>query len=720
MSKFNMENSRLCSICRNINFKELVIQHESQTAETNPIILGTTEELYQRSKDCNVCFLIIDAAERINEGQPIPKVLDTNSINCAMKPSYLGRVSDVIHGKQSNTFLEVNRLHIKLDPSPFSTDLFAPVVSLQGLIENVSNQDGYEPRAAMGRLFQSPIDSNLLKSWLHSCESSHGKACETPDWIRSTRPPENLMVIDVKRDCVMKAPADCRYVTLSYVWGQHKPFKVLEDISTETAIDRKQQPKTLVDAMVLVESIGETYLWIDSICIVQQEKELAEQIAEMDNIYSHSLMTIIAAAGETVEHGLPGIGDTPRRVVQNTAQIDTTFSLMQTAMQGPKHHLQYSRWNSRGWTFQERTLARRVLFVLETQVLWTCSTRTFDEETVLECDNPQVAVFSHALPCNDEWDGGYPKFSSQAYREYVTQYSERDLTYGEDYLPAFKGILRRMEDVNDQLYHWGLPERQFDLGLAWRFAESRREEKCPVLASNGAIHHVNYPSWSWLGWKGFCGLNKGAGDFPPEDPFYRIPTCELNFYKLLKDGSVTKIKTRSTDPDRSTTEQTSILQQQWKGSTIIEGPINLDLVKLYSDNNLSIHKDLANMESVYQESELIAFWTSHAKISLGVQQNTFLEGNILVVGKEKAIDISSPILDKIARDSGDMKPINHDIDFIVIARSYEHDYKADKLNLLMVEWDASDSRVARRIGMAKIDEEDWVTFDRQWKLVILA
>jgi Heterokaryon incompatibility protein (HET) len=252
--------------------------------------------------------------------------------------------------------------------------------------------------------------------------------CQSPKWFEDSNPPKNLMVINVKRDCVMKAPQNCWYIALSYVWSTHKSPGLLKDMSTEVFIDRNQQPRTIIDAIVLVEAMGEEYLWIDSVCIVQKEKELAEQIGQMDTIYSHALVTIIAAAGKSVESGLPGVSDTPRDVDQKTARIDDDFSLMQTAMQGPKYHLQYSRWNTRGWTFQERILSRRILFIPETQVLWACDGSTWDEKTVLECDKPRVEVFSHGLPCNDEFDDGFPKCSPKAYNTYIAQFSSRNLT----------------------------------------------------------------------------------------------------------------------------------------------------------------------------------------------------------------------------------------------------------------------------------------------------
>ena len=60
------------------------------------------------------------------------------------------------------------------------------------------------------------------------------------------------------------------------------------------------------------------------------------------------------------------------------------------------------------------------------------------------------------------------------------------------------------------------------------------------------------------------------------------------------------------------------------------------------------------------------------------------------------------------------------LNFIVISRRYietSGNYTRDGLNLLVVELD--EQNVAHRRGLAWMSEDDWISLDREWKLIIL-
>jgi hypothetical protein len=110
-------------------------------------------------------------------------------------------------------------------------------------------------------IFQ-PLDSvmiggiplELLKNAIDTCETTHDHHCATrdPDHLR------NLKVIDCKRGRVVPAPAGCRYVALSYVWGSGKP-----GMNIETTFKANQLPKTVRDSCFVTQSLGYRYLWVD-------------------------------------------------------------------------------------------------------------------------------------------------------------------------------------------------------------------------------------------------------------------------------------------------------------------------------------------------------------------------------------------------------------------------------------------------------------------------
>ncbi|KAF2036394.1 hypothetical protein EK21DRAFT_47841, partial [Setomelanomma holmii] len=115
---------------------------------------------------------------------------------------------------------------------------------------------------------------------------------------------------------VVPAPVRCKYVALSYVWGGAIPFKlrrsditfspdaerVFQNLSAH--LDRRELPQTIKDAMFVVQAIGGKYLWVDCLCIVQDDvEELKGNIHQMHHIFSRAELTIVAAGGDVANAG---------------------------------------------------------------------------------------------------------------------------------------------------------------------------------------------------------------------------------------------------------------------------------------------------------------------------------------------------------------------------------------------------------------------------------
>lgn len=124
---------------------------------------------------------------------------------------------------------------------------------------------------------QPIIDPKLLSCWLNQCLESHTKCCRSA-WIQNHHL-DTFRVIDVQRRCVIKAPAKCQFLALSYVWGGVKQPLLLraniEALSTEWALDlvKPRLPGTIRDAVQLCSQLNERYLWVDSLCLVQDETD---------------------------------------------------------------------------------------------------------------------------------------------------------------------------------------------------------------------------------------------------------------------------------------------------------------------------------------------------------------------------------------------------------------------------------------------------------------
>lgn len=98
------------------------------------------------------------------------------------------------------------------------------------------------------------------------------------------------------------------YACLSHCWGEHQPLKTLaENFQTfkHEGISWDSFPKTFQEAITFSRSLNIRYLWIDSLCIIQDNNDDWNlQAANMASIYQHSLITLAATGSATCHEGL--------------------------------------------------------------------------------------------------------------------------------------------------------------------------------------------------------------------------------------------------------------------------------------------------------------------------------------------------------------------------------------------------------------------------------
>lgn len=162
------------------------------------------------------------------------------------------------------------------------------------------------PPATTGKL-----DYDLVSSWIEDCQS-HDECS-----IGSEPSPEGatgIWLVDVQDRCLVQRDWDCRYIALSYVWGdlvafrsQKTNFPSLKFPGSLNGV-MGQMPQVIQDAITFTANVKQQYLWVDSLCIVQDDDTFKERyIPRMHLIYQSSLATIVATAGKDANKGLPGI-----------------------------------------------------------------------------------------------------------------------------------------------------------------------------------------------------------------------------------------------------------------------------------------------------------------------------------------------------------------------------------------------------------------------------
>ncbi len=357
-----------------------------------------------------------------------------------------------------------------------------------------------------GRLINAQwVDANLLRNWKEHCKAHHQECHPKPavEGLYTGRP---ALLIDTWRMCLTDARPEASYVALSYVWGNVSTFRTtkqnLADLQVDQALSYLMQmskiPATISHAIQLVNLLKERYLWVDILCIVQDDDDVRhQQINAMASIYFNSLLTIIAAEGSDAQHGIAGLRgiSQPRSCSQRKFDLDGTGQLIEV----PWPCLSNRRWFSRGWTFQEHIFSHRRLIFGDYRVRWECKEESWQEDVdynVSPSASP-YALKAESMRFQME-DLCWPNVSY--YFEHVCKYNKRDFTYAKDAFFALAGFVSLVRSSFAGGFLYGLPEMFFDDAMLWQPSQTleRRLAKHP----SPQAFDFQLPSWSWMGWRG--------------------------------------------------------------------------------------------------------------------------------------------------------------------------------------------------------------------------
>ncbi|KAI0332048.1 HET-domain-containing protein [Cubamyces sp. BRFM 1775] len=370
----------------------------------------------------------------------------------------------------------------------------------------------------------------MAKICVEECIRSHDK-CQaiTPHPIGSAPLPTRL--IDCSDpDCLRLIETDGNmrgsYIALSYVWGpkadqEHRTTGANVQ-SYMRSIDSAVLPQTIMDAVQVTRALGVRFLWIDSLCIVQDSmKDMNRELARMQDVYRHAYLTIDVGSAASVTDGflrdrrpldpdnwLPFICPSRRdgspvhepthapighvywdAAVKDFAGLWTSdFTISDTgsflSFQPTSHTV------GRGWCLQERLLSTRsLIFTFETVQL-RCHTLTRNVEGARHEDKYDLPRLPEAtfhpdrevVPGCDEW-----KRISMVWRDIVCDYSRRSLSNPSDKLIALSGLAGMFAPVLGPDYLAGLWRDTLLQDLLWE-SDSR---------GIAHPHHYRAPSWSW-------------------------------------------------------------------------------------------------------------------------------------------------------------------------------------------------------------------------------
>jgi hypothetical protein len=372
----------------------------------------------------------------------------------------------------------------------------------------------------------------LVLKWLKDCEECHDKCSP----VESGNPwyPTRLLDVGEEDTSLVKLIVTTNsrirgpYLTLSHRWGKGDMYKLMtaELQSFQDGISPAKFPRTFKDAMTVTKRLGFRYIWIDSLCILQDSVEDWQiESSQMQKVYANGYLNIAATAATGPEDGLfqHRERDQAWPLYVSTA-ADHRVSLAYDASM-VEEELERVELNNRAWTLQERLLAPRVLHFGRRQLFWECQAQQacemFPQQIPISClrynnvfrcgKSLEPAIFMDRIA---RLGGIVPEdpaqFPYEMWRHVVPRYMGCSLTMAKDKLVAIGGVAKHISNMIHDEYAAGHWRSSIPGSLLWMTLRHQQADKAPSYRPQP----YRAPSWSWasleaeITWSGVDGPSR--------------------------------------------------------------------------------------------------------------------------------------------------------------------------------------------------------------------
>lgn len=520
-------DTNFCNACADPQFVAMI-------RSGRPCEMSRELELIWQNKACSCCRLIRQALRQRYEPDWINEASNRRGWLCEM---HLMQREPQLHLQRNDLAKSVDVILVCLTSKDSYPQWRSPRDQGSVGLETNSSQtlrSGHtrSKYAMIRRPIEPCLKYDMLKSWIHECDTDHMKLHSPPqdDLIKLASQGRFRLIDVLSSEVVCKYDLEC-YCALSYVWSasmttssrrqydeaaHRKP-----DSKRELRCEWDQLPKTIRDAIHAVREIGQRYLWVDYLCIDQYDPEdKAENIAAMSSIYKSAYLTLIAADGKDADSGLTRVranrkAEVPLALPGNGTEQSICLLPGRLPLE---NMLEQSAWNTRAWTLQEHILSTRCLVFTPDEVILDCSHRVYREaydlllnpayrddtsagEKPIKTHNGK-SLTMHAKALSRK------KLELEDYFEFLKAYTTRELTYPGDRLDAFSAMLRKFEGRKsgpDQRYaESGIPLAFMYFAMTWSVDTQRHELPTTTRAIHTGSHGTRtFPTWSWTAWPGY-------------------------------------------------------------------------------------------------------------------------------------------------------------------------------------------------------------------------
>ncbi|PVI03634.1 HET-domain-containing protein [Periconia macrospinosa] len=361
-----------------------------------------------------------------------------------------------------------------------------------------------------------PCNTTLWNHWLHTCLSSH-KECRALSNTAKSFTPTRLVEISSQDNGTsfqwkIVSLSGVPYLTLSHCWGSSSHTSLTTDnyarFSSQLC-ESSLLPKTFQHAFFITFSLGHRFLWIDSLCIIQDnEKDWQNEASMMGTVYANSRCNIAAAWASNGDDGCFVAKDQDRLPVISLGgssgpeqQQHKVYSITPgTPLSAYEDEVTHAPLYTRGWVVQERYLSRRQLIFTRGQVYWECASITTCEHLPKSHNNPSEPIYSaFELPRKpsllEPSSLVWTKYEHRkAWVSLVEYFSRCQFSRPSDRLIALAGLSQSTQHALNDTYLAGLWKQNLRYQLTW--AVNTIDTLLPHTRRR--IPSYLGPTWSWV------------------------------------------------------------------------------------------------------------------------------------------------------------------------------------------------------------------------------
>jgi hypothetical protein len=448
----------------------------------------TSEEEMERAilEGCHLCTLLQDY---IPTGVAFPlEVL----IGCNYQD---GRTSM----KRSKCWMQLGRRAFREDLAVWDLAAFGPELSLWEPNEKeMELWARHDIQLSISTASDSSFDQG--KRWIAECVNTHS-SCNIPDSPLDLCKPRRLLDVDksgarirlVDTSSLDKTSSAIEYVTLSHCWGKASILRLVKENmdGLRQSIDFDDLPLTFQHAVITSRRLGFRYIWIDSLCIIQDSKSDWEQeSAIMGDIYRGGVCNISAMAAVNSNAGF-FVARNP--LAYMPCRLGKMGKIDPVAKSKPAPSNMAGRLSTRGWVMQERAMSPRTLHFGSQGLAWECLSQGMNEKAALPEIGPKTHFTRLCIPDSASHTLANPERHLRTFyctwSRLLASYSSCTLTVPGDRLVAFNAIIAEASRRTGLTPVAGLWKELLPADLLWY-----RDAPSPLPNSKQAY---SAPSWSW-------------------------------------------------------------------------------------------------------------------------------------------------------------------------------------------------------------------------------